>query len=384
MRAQFARLPPAQELADHGALGVGLAPGPGAPLHAHDGALFQQRQVERHPGDLAAREADDEQAAAGAQRAQGRLAQVAADRVVDDVDAAERPERLAQIGLRIVDGLVGALAPAEFELLVGRRGGDDARAELLGDLQGREPHAAGGAEHEHGLAGAQGGAVHERVVGGAVRVEKAGGDLEGHFVGQAKALLGGGDDPLGEAAEADEGHDAVADARTLGALADRRHHARDLAAGREGQGRLELVEVLNREQIGEVHPRRLDVENELAPPRHRPFDLAPGEFGGGAEALTHDRAHRPVFLAAAARVKRRRPPRAGIARPPRAARPPALTARPGRARVVALGRPRHGRPPAPGGAPARGRGRRNNAGAGAVRRERARRRAHGVRRSCTN
>ena len=58
----------------------------GAPEHAEDGALHQQREVERELGDLAGREPDHE--VAPAPRGSASAARpVAPDRVVDDVGA---------------------------------------------------------------------------------------------------------------------------------------------------------------------------------------------------------------------------------------------------------------------------------------------------------
>ena len=90
--------------------------------------------------------------AGGAQR---RLGGIAADAIVDDVDAVaagQRAQAFLQIVGAVVDRLVGAVLARDGELL--RRGGDgdDARAHQLGDLHRGKAGAAGRAEHRHRLA----------------------------------------------------------------------------------------------------------------------------------------------------------------------------------------------------------------------------------------
>src|SRR5712664_1508172 len=94
-------------------------------------------------------------AALPGERAHGRLAIGPADRIEHDVDAVLAPdalERVPQWLLVVVHDLVGAVPARERELVVGRRAGDDARAEELAELHRRQSHPAGGPEHRQRLA----------------------------------------------------------------------------------------------------------------------------------------------------------------------------------------------------------------------------------------
>src|SRR5690606_33931323 len=108
--------------------------------------------------DIASGEADDEMAALPADRAEGGLRILSADRVVDHVGALaarERLDALAQVFTRIVDRLVGTVLAAQRELVFARGRRDHARAHRLADRDRRDAHATGRAEHKHGLAGSK-------------------------------------------------------------------------------------------------------------------------------------------------------------------------------------------------------------------------------------
>src|SRR5690606_32807484 len=92
-----------------------------APVDADDGDVLEQDAVGGDRGNPAGREADDEQAAFGGDALGRQVEDVAADRVVDDVDAAAAGERLdlfvpALDG--VVDDRVGAEPAAEGALCV--------------------------------------------------------------------------------------------------------------------------------------------------------------------------------------------------------------------------------------------------------------------------
>src|SRR5262245_57422867 len=105
-----------------------------APEHAANVAALEQRQIERNAANWPRREADHEQPALPAERAKRSLGEVAADRIEDDVDAlcaADLLQAVFQIILRIVEENIGAVLPAELELLVRRGAGDDAKSHKL-------------------------------------------------------------------------------------------------------------------------------------------------------------------------------------------------------------------------------------------------------------
>ena len=154
-----------------------------APADADDGDVVEQQPVDLDGRDLAGGEADDQQPAVVLEAAQRVGEPVAADRVDDDVDPPPAVDGVLEaVG---EDELVGAGLERDGALL-GRRGhGDDAAgAEGLGDLDRGGADAAGGALHEHGLAGLQAAALDEGEVGRAVVEDDRGALLVRHRVGQ--------------------------------------------------------------------------------------------------------------------------------------------------------------------------------------------------------
>ena len=117
----------------------------------------------------AGREADDEQPALGAQRAQGVGEHVAAHHVEHDVRALAAGELEHRV-LEAVEQhrLVGTGPRGEGRLLLGAGHRDDARAEALGHLDGRGADTPGRAVHDDRLALLQPAALDEREVGGQV------------------------------------------------------------------------------------------------------------------------------------------------------------------------------------------------------------------------
>ncbi len=115
-------------------------------------------------------------------------------RHLDDVVDADAARDLARLGapfdrLLVVDDVVGAELPQRRLLVLGARGGNDARAGRLGKLQRRDAHAAG-ALREHPLAGRQ----------RAVRVPVEGVPGRQRGAGQRRGLEGGqGGRPVHEA-----------------------------------------------------------------------------------------------------------------------------------------------------------------------------------------
>jgi hypothetical protein len=63
--------------------------------------------------------------------------------------------------------------------------------------------------------------------------------------------------------------------------AHRRHDPRHLSARGERQGRLELVEVLHHQHVGEVHPARVHVDHHLAGPGTGSSTTSTTRFSGG-------------------------------------------------------------------------------------------------------
>src|SRR5262249_14985995 len=220
---QLALSVPEAQLLDRFAKALWLAPRELAPEHADDRAAFQQREIERDPRNVAGREADDEQATTPGERSQRRLRIRAAYRIVHDVDAAaagQRGDLFAQIAGAVIDRFVGAVRAADRELLVARRGGDDARAERLADLDRGDADAAGGAEDQQRLAGDQLAAIAQRVIGCGIGEAERGGGVEVHAARQRQQPPCLGLHFLRERAVGGDRHHAVADRHVRHAVAD--------------------------------------------------------------------------------------------------------------------------------------------------------------------
>ncbi|MCY1297839.1 hypothetical protein D9M70_472920 [compost metagenome] len=158
---------------------------------------------------------------------------------------------------------------AHGQLFVGRRGGDHARTDGLADLDCRDAHAAGRAQHEHGLARFQLAAVDHRMVRSAVGQRKGRGGLEVDARRHRHDRGGGRLGLRGKRAIAQVGDDLVARLDMGDACAHRVDHAGQFGAGAERQGRLGLVFVLDDEHIREVDGGRLHVDDHFARARHQ-------------------------------------------------------------------------------------------------------------------
>ena len=213
-RVEPPRRHPIQHLSHVGAVAGRIALHRLAPEHADGLAAFEQQEVERDFRNVAGGKADDEETALPAGCAQCRLGGIAADAVVDDVDAAtagQPAQTFLEIVGAVVDRLVGAVLARHRKLLRRGSNGNDARAHQLGDLHRGKTGAAGGAEHGHRLARLQMPAVFEAVDGGAIRHRHAGGDRVADTVGNGDQRLHLGDDLLARPAPAEVGHHPVAD-----------------------------------------------------------------------------------------------------------------------------------------------------------------------------
>lgn len=118
---------------------------------------LDQREVRSQRVDGAAGEGDHQVAAAPAQGAERGVGRVATDRVEHGIDAARRGERLDRVFPVAggVDDVVGA-GREHRGALRGRRGrGDHPCTEQLAELHRGVADAAGGAQHQQRLAGAQ-------------------------------------------------------------------------------------------------------------------------------------------------------------------------------------------------------------------------------------
>jgi hypothetical protein len=139
----------------------------------------------------AAHEADDQDAAAPAERRERGVEELAADRIEADVRALAVRQRHHPVGEllgRVVDQVVRAALAGHRELLGRARRRDHARPHCLADLDGREADAAGGAQDQQGLAGLEATEPADRDVARDVRDRKRAGLLEAHRRGNRVRL----------------------------------------------------------------------------------------------------------------------------------------------------------------------------------------------------
>ena len=182
-------------------------------------------------------------------------------------------------------------ALCQGQLLVAGGGRDHARAHRPADLHRRQAHAARGSQHEQRLAGAQAAAIGQAVQRRAVHQHEAGRGLEIHAVRQFQRAAGLGHHLLGEPAYAGQRHDAVADGEIGHAVAQAPHDAGDLAARRERPRRLHLVLAAHHQAVGEVHPGRMYLDQDLAGARSGVRPVLQGKRLDGPERVTDDRLH---------------------------------------------------------------------------------------------
>ena len=200
-------------------------------------------------------------------RAQGLFRKVAAHGVVDDVDAlavSQCLDRVLERTAGVVDDIIGACLPGECQFLIGAGRGNNPGAERFCQFDGGVAHAARSAEHEHGLAALQPGALLERVVARAVSDGIGCAFLETHALRQRYGHVLVDDGLLGKRAAAQGADDAIAGFESRDVATDGRDNAGRLVTGYERQGRAHLVLARDDQDVGEVQARRFDVEGHLA------------------------------------------------------------------------------------------------------------------------
>ena len=140
--------------------------------------------------------------------------------------------------------------------------------------------------------------VEQGMPGGPVPGEEGGPFDRTERDGTGEDGRGGHHHLLGVAALPHEAHHRLTDGHLLHARADGRHPARHLEPGNERGGRFHLVAARQHQQVGEVHPRRLHVDQHRPRPRPRVGNLGPGEVIHPAEPAAHHRPHRRARLPA--------------------------------------------------------------------------------------
>ena len=149
---------------------VGPVAHEGADLHAADGDSLEQHEIERNGRDRARGVAEGDESSAAGQTAQRRLRIRSADGVEDHPGgvAGELTDARLQVFPVVIDGRLRTALPAQLELFGTRRRRQ--HPGLHGDRQidGRQAHTAGGAQHDHPFPLPDCGDRSQRVVCGAV------------------------------------------------------------------------------------------------------------------------------------------------------------------------------------------------------------------------
>ncbi len=166
------------------------------------------------------------------------------------------------------------------ELLVRRGAGDDARAHDLADLDGGEPGAAGGAEHDQRLAGLELGAHAQRIERRAIGDGEAGGAVEIESVRDFDQKVRRHRDRFARRAPADIAHHPVAGSDIGHAGADALDDAGEFRRRRKRKRRLVLIFAGDDQRVEEIERGRLDAHHGLAGSGLRLRDVGEFKFVG--------------------------------------------------------------------------------------------------------
>src|SRR6516164_7946093 len=249
---------------------------------------LEQHEIERDPRDLAGGKPDDEKTASPRQRAQSLLAQWATDRIEDNIDPvlpAQTLECLAQVLLRVVDGLLRATGSSKGEFLVGGSAGDDTRPHDATHFNGSEPDSARSAEHCQELAFAKTGTMLEGIIGGAIGDGQRSRAFEVELRRDFHQPVRRHRDAFSHCIEIGVAHDAVAGLELLHTRSDALDDAGELASRRKWKWRLGLVLAGNHERVEKIEPRRRDPCHDLALGGDGVGNFRENEVVGGAETV---------------------------------------------------------------------------------------------------
>ena len=179
----------------------------------------------------------------------------------------------------------------EFELLVGRGAGDDTGAHDLADLDGGEPGAAGGAEHDQRFAGLEPGAYPQRIERRAVGDGEARGAVEIERVGDLHQDIRRHRDCFACRAPAGIAHHPVAGRHIGHARADAFDNSGEFRRGRERKRRLVLIFAGDDQRVEEIQRRGFDAHHGFAGSGVRLGHINEFEFVGRAELAAENGFH---------------------------------------------------------------------------------------------
>ena len=266
---------------------------PAAPVDTGHPAVAEQDLVGGKSRDAPRRKPEDEQLPVVGERPQSLLGQVAADRVVHEIETNSR--ELTGPFLHVLRGRVdhigGAERAGEVPLVGRRRTGDDGEAEGVSDVDRGEPDPAPRAEDEDRLPCFGVGAFTQCEPCGQVALEERGDLAVAQRDRGRHHLRHPGDHLLREpAGEPAGGEHPIAEGHGVDAFTDLDDGAGDLAPGDERQRRLQLVQPLGEQGVHEVDAGGGDLDPHGARAARRALP-APRPSAGRAVRTSGRRQH---------------------------------------------------------------------------------------------
>ena len=191
----------------------------------------------------------------------------AANRIEHDVRAApvrQLAQPLLQVLFGVIDTFIRPALPRERELVSRRGAGDHACAKRLAEFDCGDADASCRTKHGKRLARLELGAILERMDARAVGDDQAGGGLEAQTIGHAHERADRRDHLFARRPVADKPANTIADGDFSHTFADCLDHAGELGGRRERQIRFDLIAVGYDEEIEEIEPGRLHLDEGLA------------------------------------------------------------------------------------------------------------------------
>eukprot|EP00998_Keelungia_sp_KM082_P012275 NODE_8601_length_545_cov_1.241627_g8578_i0.p2 GENE.NODE_8601_length_545_cov_1.241627_g8578_i0~~NODE_8601_length_545_cov_1.241627_g8578_i0.p2 ORF type:complete len:140 (+),score=11.05 NODE_8601_length_545_cov_1.241627_g8578_i0:69-488(+) len=138
-----------------------------AEVEAHRGRIFEEQCIGSDIGDCTAGIADGEQSSFPSQRPDGLGCHVAADTVINKIDAStigKFHHHIAEIFLPVIDDMIGTVATGRFAMRFSACNGNDRGTESLADLYRCHADGSGCAMNQQCLSPLQLGPSHQSTV----------------------------------------------------------------------------------------------------------------------------------------------------------------------------------------------------------------------------
>src|SRR5258706_11568338 len=237
---------------------------------------------------LPASEADRYQPSTPLHQPRHLLENRSADVVEANIDAFStgyRLDPLAQVFAPIVDDIAGTVTAHQTCLVVGADTGDDAQAQMAGEVDGGEANPACGPSDKHRFTVLRSCPLDQGVIRRAVVVPDRGRRFESDADRQPHTLPFLGDHPLGIAAGPAPTRHAIARLKSRDLSTNRDDDAGRFRARHEWRRWSHLVKARDQQMVHETHGGGMYVDQNLVAGRLRRFDLADAQISGPVNAL---------------------------------------------------------------------------------------------------